>query len=93
MINPAATLMTIFKISYGQVAAASGYKISRSGCFNLVKTNTGTPKQKAAFVAGLALCIQQRLANLDSSYVFPVAAMEPAKIEAAIVEEPVKLIA
>ena len=92
MTNYAATLMELFKISYGQVAAAASHKISRSGCFTLVKTNTGTPKQKAAFVEGLAICIQQRLTNLDSSYVFPIPPIQMPTPEPASVEF-VKLIA
>jgi hypothetical protein len=89
-------LMTLFRISYGQIAAASKHRISKSSCYRIVNgLAVYTPKQKEAFTQGLAICIQDRALHLDSSFLFSSpATLEPAKTEpVAIEQEPLKLTA
>lgn len=92
-----AEIIRLLGLSYGQIAAASHHTISKSTVFRIATGQLNpTPKLRQAFTEAIARCIQARLANMDSAFLFPATAPAPA-IESTeptpIAEEPLKLTA
>ena len=88
-MTTALQIMTLFQISYGQVASASQHQISKSSVYRVANgVAPYNPRQLEAFTGALAVCIQARADHLDSAYLFKPA-LEPSAIE----QEPLKLTA